>query len=194
MKKDGNFDLAVVDKFKISSELKKFKTETGGINFPAVFSIPKEERIVAMSEKDFAGTVKTISVAIALSLETMNLKRPMTNSQIFDLAETIIDDAGSDNLSLEDLMLFLQKMVRGEYAEVYESMDVPKFMKRFGEYRDFRWNEGIKIRDEKDQYFKLLGETKRAEQTSTAFGEYLSNFTTKIQTLKDEIIELKSKK
>lgn len=192
IKNDGGFELSRIDKTKISFELRKFKTETGSINFPAIFSIPKEDRIAAMAKKDFYTTVQTISVAIALALESINLKRPMTNGQIFDLAETIIEDAESDNLCLEDVMLFLQKFIRGEYSELYDSIDVPKFMHRFGEYRDFRWNEGVRLRDEKNEYYKTLGETKRSVNNSGAFGEYLSKFTTKVQALKDEVAEQKA--
>lgn len=185
----GRFNLAKVDKVAINQELRKYKNTDGNPNFGMIFKIPKAERITAMAAADFKTTVMTLAVAIASAMESMNLSRPMTNSQIFDLAESVIDDAESDNLSLEDLLLFLQQLVRGKYADVYEGMDIPKFMKRFGEYRDARWEEGVRLRDERDEQYKLLGETKRSAQPNTALDEHLQAFTTKLGAIKDELKE-----
>lgn len=189
IKNDGSFDLTAVNKAELSLELRKFKTEKGQIDFPALFKIPKENRITGMSAIDFPGTVQVISVAISLSLQSINLKRPMTTGQVFDLAEAIIEDAAHDNISFEDIMLFLQKMVRGEYGEMYESMDVPKFMHWFGQYRDARWDEGIKLRDERDAEFKRVGDDNYFERAnrSSPIGEELSRYTNKIQIQKDEL-------
>lgn len=184
---DGSFNLLAVNKLEVATELRKFKNEKGGINYPALFNIPVSERISAMSKIDLPGTVQVISVGISLALESINLKRPMTSGQVFDLAEAIIDESDSDNLSLEDLLLFLQKLTRGEYGEMYESLDVPKFMMKFGQYRDERWDAGIKIRDEKVLEHKQLGEQERAYAKNTALDEHLSQFTSKLSAMKDEV-------
>lgn len=184
---DGSFNLLAVNKLEVATELRKFKNEKGGINYPALFNIPVSERISAMSKIDLPGTVQVISVGISLALESINLKRPMTSGQVFDLAEAIIDESDSDNLSLEDLLLFLQKLTRGEYGEMYESLDVPKFMMKFGQYRDERWDAGIKIRDEKVLEHKQLGEQERASAKNTALDEHLSQFTSKLSAMKDEV-------
>lgn len=183
-------DLEAVNKLKVTNELRKFKNESGGINFSKLFDIPKSERIVAMSKIDFENTVQVLSVSIGLAFESVNLKRPLTNSQIFDLAEAIIDDADSDGLSLEDLLLFLQRLTRGEYGEMYESMDVAKFMLKFGEYRDARWEAAIKLRDEKVLEYKQIGDMERTcTGMGTALDEHLSQFTTKLSAMKDELKE-----
>lgn len=186
---NGNLDITRIDKNKINIELRKFKTLNGGIDYSLIFAIPKENRITAMAQRNFPETSGIISVAISLAQDGMNLIRPMTSSQIFDLAEAIIDDAAHDNISLEDLMLFLQKLIRGEYTDVYEGLDVPKVMKRFGEYRDTRWEEGIRLRDEKDAEFKRLGDNNYFERSnnSSPIGEELSRYTNKIQMQKDEL-------
>lgn len=184
---DGNLDLIKVNRLELATELRKFKTEKGGINYPVLFKIPKKERIFEMSKIDLTGTIQIISVGISLALENINLKRPMTSSQVLDLAEAIIDESDSDNLALEDLLLFLQKLTRGEYGEMYESLDVPKFMMKFGQYRDERWDAGIKIRDEKDLELKNLGQTDRTSEKNTALDEHLAQFTTKLSAMKDEI-------
>lgn len=186
-------DLSAVSKYDIALELKKYKTDGGGINYPVLFSIPVKDRIQAMAKLDFEGTVQVLSVSIKLALESFNLKRAMTNNQIFDLVEAIIDESGSDNLSLEDLLLFLQKLSRGEYGELYESIDVPKFMKLFGEYRDDRWDAGIKIRDSKHEEFKELGDNNFHERSNrvSSIDEEMGKYRKKIQDKKDEIALLK---
>lgn len=184
---NGTFNLALINKVSVNQELKKFKHPNGNPNFGLIFQIPKSERIAAMAAANFPQTVMTIAVGIASAMEGMNLSRPMTNSQILDLAEAIIDESESDNLSLEDLMLFLQQLVRGKYSDVYEGMDIPKFMKRFGEYRDERWNEGLRLRDEKHEDFKRLGEAERISQPTSALDEHLQSFTSKLGQLKDEL-------
>lgn len=191
--KEGKIDTAPIDRLGISIELKKYKDEFGGANFRELINIPVENRIPAMAEKDMRGTVTTLAVAITMSQEAMNLKRPMTAIQIVDLAEAIVDDAGGDKLSFEDALLFLQKLVRGEYGGLYESLDSIKFMDLFSKYRDERWQAGIKIRDEKDEYYKNLGPS-RDNKKMTAFDSMLSEYATKIQAKNDEIKELKEER
>jgi hypothetical protein len=45
-------------------------------------------------------------------------------------------------------MLFLQKLTRGEYGTMYESMDIPKFMEKFELYREERFQSMQNIREE----------------------------------------------
>lgn len=188
----GNIDISKVDKLKINLELKKFKHTNGSINYGEIFLIPKDQRIAAMAVINMAQTIQTITVALTICFETMNLSRAMSAFQILDLAEAIVDEAESDNLSLEDLMLFLQKLTRGEYPGLYEGMDIPKFMERFGQYRDERWSAGIKIRDEKVLEHKQLGDVERTGTKQTALDEHLSSFTTKLSNMKDELHEQKN--
>ena len=193
IQKDGNFDLTKIDKANLNGELRKFKTEGGGINYPVLFSIPKENRITAMAKINFPETSMLISVAITSAMEGMNFNQPMTSNQIFDLAEAIIDDAAGDSISMEDLLLFLQELVRGKHEECYGRMDIAQFMKRFDVYRDKRWDEGIKIRDEKHEEYKRLGDDnlhERANRTSP-IDEELAKYTQKRQEQKDEIALLR---
>lgn len=190
----GNLDVKRVDKVGVYTELKKYKSPSGAVNFPVLFQIPVEQRIAAMAEKDLGGTIKIITVALTLAFETMNLSRPMTSFQILDLAEAIVDSAGEeDKPAIEDLMLFLQKLTRGEYGAMYESIDIPKFMLFFNKYRDERWLEGVRIRDAKHEEYKALGDPQREGRKLDAFDQHLSEYTTKLQARNDEIKELKGK-
>jgi len=192
----GAIDTKKVDRMEVNMELKKFKNQNGSTNFPALFSIPTDQRLVAMAEKDLGGTIKVITVALQLAFETMNLSRPMQAFQILDLAEAIVDSAGEeDKPALEDLMLFLQKLTRGEYGPLYESLDIPKFMTFYNKYRDDRWDEGRKLRDAKDDYYKHLGEDnlfdRKYRKPQTVFEEHLQSYNTRLQAKNDEIKALR---
>lgn len=189
---DGNLDITLVNKMNIAVELKKYKLPNGAINFPVIFTIPVSERIPAMAQKDLPQTIKIITVALTLAFETMNISRKMNAFQILDLAETIVDSAADgDNISLEDLMLFLQKLTRGEYPELYEGIDQVKFMARFNIFRDDRWEQGRILAENKHLEYKNLGDPERVGSRQTAFDEHLSQFTTKLQSMKDELHEQK---
>lgn len=140
-----------------------------------------------MAERDLGGTIQLVAAALTMAFEKMNLARPMTAFQVLDLAEEIADSgAESDAIALEDLVLFLQKLVRGEYGPMYEGMDIPKFMEKFGKYRDERYNEAIRIRDEKHLQYKSLGDSNRSSNVNP-LADHLANFAGKIGALKDQL-------
>lgn len=182
------------NKQELNLILKDFKAENGSPNFPALFAIPTDNRLPELAKNDPQGTFVLVTAGLTLAIENMNLKRGLNASQIADLTEEIIDTSADDKLALEDLMLFLQGLTRGRYGELYESMDIPKFMNLFGKYRDERWEEGIKIRDAKHDEFKNLGDKERANSRLTAFDEHLASYTTKLQAKNDEIKALRSER
>ncbi len=191
--KEGKVDVQGIDKVGVGMELKKFKNDRGQIEYGKLIQIPNENRIPALAEKDMRGVVTTLAVAITMSLEVMNLKRGMNAIQIVDLAEAIVDDSGIDKIAIEDVLLFLQKLTRGEYGELYESLDSVKFMHHFNRYRDERWEEAIRIRDEKHENYKKEGGAREARKM-TQFDNILQAYTTKLQAKNDEIKELRAER
>lgn len=147
-----------------------------------------------MFKTDPDGTSALVAAGLTLAIENMNLKRGLTASQLVDLSEEILDSSVDDKLAFEDLMLFLQGLTRGRYGELYESMDIPKFMNLFGKYRDERWEEGIRLRDAKHDEYKNLGDKERANSRLTAFDQHLSEYTTKLQAKNDEIKMLRAER
>lgn len=195
-------DVVKVDKLAVNLEIKKYKNENGSINFLAIRDIPVDRRITALAKKDLGGTVKIITVALTLALETINVTRPMNASQIVDLAEIIVETAESDKLSVEDVLLFLQKLTRGEYPGLYEGIDQAKILERFNQYRDERWNEFVRLRNEKDGYFMVNGEWEKIDTSGdnnhyernnrmSPLGEEMAAHRKKIEQKKDEIALLK---
>jgi len=174
------------DKAGISVILREFKTSQGIVKYEKVLAIPSTERIPSLAQKDFHKMVTIISAALTLAFEGMNLKRGMNALQVVDLAEAIIDTAGEDNLAMEDLMLFLQKLVRGEYGAMYESMDIPKFMTAFEEYREQRWQQLNNIREEQHVQHKAMGDTGRTGEPDE-LSKHFSNFADKISSMSSEL-------
>lgn len=191
---NNEVDVTKIDKFKLNLQIKKFKTEYGLPDYKKIFNIPVADRLPALAKKNIGETIKLITVAITYALEVLNLKRPMTNAQVVDLAETVVDSLNEgDNLSLVDFMLFLQKLTKGEYPELYEGIDQPKFMSRLSIYRDERWEEAKNIYYEKHAQYKEMGDSSRVrENNDNPLDIHLSSMTNKIEQLKDQLKEQKN--
>lgn len=109
-----------------------------------------------MAKNDYAKIAVLISAGLTLAFESMNLARPMKANQIADLAEIIIETSNEDNLAIEDVLLFLQKLIYGDYGKLYESMDIPKFMEKFEIYREERFQAMRTLREEEALQHKAL--------------------------------------
>lgn len=180
--------MATGNKREISEILREHKLSNGSPNYPTLFAIPTAHRITSLAKENFSETSVLIAAGITLATESMNLKTPMNGAQIVDLAEEIIDTASEDNLALEDVMLFLQGLVRGRYGPLYESMDIPKFMERFEVYRQERHEELIRARENRHLELKALGDPNR-KQSTDPISQHLSDFSGKLAAYKDELKE-----
>ena len=124
-----------------------------------------------------------VTAGLTMALESMNLIRPMNEAQVMDLSMMVIETASEDNLALEDLMIFLQKLVRGHYGSNYESMDIPKFMSKFEEYRQERHQSIVRIREEQhaqhkalpvyDRYSEAISEGEKQKHREAAIGDLI---------------------
>jgi hypothetical protein len=180
----------------IMTALKQYKTNRGEVNYDLVLSIPYSNRLPQMAEKDFAGIIGILSAALTLAFESLNLKRPMTDVQVVDLAETILESSTEDYLSMEDVMLFLQKFIRGEYGSMYESMDIPKFMLAFESYRQKRHEAYLQIQENRHLSYKGIGGGDKAvksdlEERFYSLGNQLSEMKTKLREARQENQKLK---
>lgn len=153
------------DKIAVNMHLSKFK-DRGIVVFDKVFSIPSSERIPALAKNE--ETRYQLLVALSASLKSafgnMNLKMGMNEDQIIELADCIIDQSQEDNLSLEDVLLFLQELLvgktiseNGKEGRIFDRMDIPKFFELFEVYRQKRHEEIIHTREEQNAQFKILG-------------------------------------
>lgn len=136
------------NKMEINMAIKEYKLPSGHANFPALFTIPTGQRLPALAKQDAKRAFMIVCAGVTMAMESLNLARPMNSNQIMDLTDAIIESSEEDNLSLEDLLLFLQKLTRGEYGAMYESMDIPKFMQFFEKYREQRFQAIKALREE----------------------------------------------
>jgi len=69
-------------------------------------------------------------------------------------------------------------------------MDAVKFLERFNQYRDERWQEFIRIRDEQDAYYKNFGDANLYERENprdaSTLGLQLQHYKEKLQAKSDE--------
>lgn len=168
--------------------LKQYKTDVGAVNYPLVLSIPRSERLPELAKKDFITIVKIVAAALTVAFESMNLKRGMTEVQVADLAEAILDSSTEDYLAMEDLMLFLQKLTRGEYGAMYESMDIPKFMMAFETYREERHQSLLALRENKHLEHKGMGNAERTTVKSE-IDEHFFSMANQLSNMRDSLRE-----
>ena len=166
---------------EINKALEPFK-DGAGYNYPEILSIP--ERLPEMAKNAYNDTLGLITVALTKSFQAMNLVRPMNADQIVELAETILDSSNEDRLALEDVILFLQGLIRGKYGALYESMDIPKFMEKFEVYREARHQALVRIKEERHSNYVSAGDATRwskedadreKEANRDAMANYLRN-------------------
>lgn len=166
--------------------LKQYKLPTGGVNYLSLMSIPSDERLPVMAKEDFKRTNMLIIGALTMAFESMNQKRGMNEFQILTLAEDIIDTSTEDNLSFQDLILFLQNLVRGKYKIAYESFDIPKFMELFEIYRQERHSELLRYRENEHLQFKGMGSAERSAK-SEPLSEHFSKLGNTLHELKSQL-------
>lgn len=158
--------MQVGNKSEINYALAEFK-ERGVVKFDRVLMIPNTERIPALVAT-LEGRMRVsaaITASIKSAFDNINLRVGLSPDQMVEIAEQIIDQSEEDFLALEDVLLFLQRLVTGQAGKIYDRMDVPTFFEMFETYRQERHDNLIRIRDEKHQNNKAHGDSERNYKT-----------------------------
>lgn len=166
--------------------LKQYKDDKGLIKYPAVFSIPSEDRLPALVGKDFMKATALVMAALTMAFEKMSMKRKVDGVLINNIADEIIDTCGEDNVAMEDLMLFLQGLVRGKYGN-HDDMTVSKFMNLFDLYLEERWQAIVEFREQQYSQLDSLGDPTDRIKGNTLLDQQLSDYSKKLQEKNDEI-------
>jgi hypothetical protein len=177
------------DSRQVALILKRYKFKNGEVNFPAIFTVPSTERLPALVEKDFLNATALVVGALTMAFEKMNFKRKMDGVLVNNIADEIIDTCDEDNLSLEDLVLFLQNLVRGKYGNL-EEVSVSRFMNMFTKYRDERHLAIVEFRENEHLELKALGDANRS-CVSDPLAEHFSRLGETISSLKETLKEVK---
>lgn len=133
------------DQQLVKTILKGVKHFDGSANFLSLGMIPTSERLPALAKDDRQYIHKIIAAQIQYTMLFFNITNSLSLEQIFILSDEIIDSSEEDNLALQDVFLFLQKLSTGEMGKTFNRMDVVTFMEMFETYRDERHNEINKI-------------------------------------------------
>lgn len=146
------------DKQAVSKHLANFK-QLGAVVFDKVLMVKSDERIPALIKTDDGRDMVQIALTASIksAFSNFNLRVGLSEDQMIDLAEAIMDQSHEDNLSLEDVLLFLQRLVVGQAGKVYDRMDIPTFFELFEGYRQERHDKLIQIREEQNSQHKVQG-------------------------------------
>lgn len=146
------------DKAALNKHLLSFK-ERGVVVYDKVLAISSNERIPSLIKTDEGWDAVQIALTAALksAFSNFNLRVGLNEDQMIDLAEAIIDQSHEDNLALEDVLLFLQRLVMGQAGKIYDRMDIPTFFELFEGYRQERHQKLVQFRDEQNTQFKVMG-------------------------------------
>lgn len=146
--------------------LRMFK-DGGKVNYDKTLAIPSNERIPALTATEGGyNQVETVLAAYLLqTFNNLNLRKGFNEDQVIELAEEIIEESKADNLSLEDVLLFLQQLITGKAGKIYDRLDLPTFFELFETYRENRHIAMQYLRYELQANYKAMGDPTRTSET-----------------------------
>ena len=165
---------------QVFNEMCRYKEKGEPQPLAVIDNIPVKDRLPGLAKT--YGTEKIAAVvakAIQKALSNFNLRVSMNADQVMELALQLIDSANEDQLAFEDIMLFLDGMVKAKYGKVYDRMDIPTFFEMLEVYREQRHQAFINRRDEQHSQLKSMGDSNRSskdvekEQFRDAMKNYL---------------------
>ena len=137
--------------------------ERGLVDHNRTLAIPFGERIPELIKKENGR--ENVSMALAASILSAFQhveKVKMDANQIRELAESIIDSAHEDQLSIEDVLLFLKDLLMGKMGKITQTIDMPAFFEYFEVYRTKRYQTLENIRYEAHLNQKNMGSGSRS--------------------------------
>lgn len=163
--------------------------EQGMVNYKKTLEIPPEQRIPELiKQPEGRQRVQAALSASILSAFNNIEKAKMTADQILDLADGIIDSAHEDQLSIEDVLLFLKDLLTGKFGKISDKLDMPMFFDYFEKYRDKRYKTLEAIRYEQHLTLKGQGHVGRSSVVKWDLkrGEDAATMLDLFQTYKEE--------
>jgi hypothetical protein len=137
--------------------------EKGVVKYERTLAIPMERRIPELTKTPEDRLKVSIAIASSMLSAFQHIeKAKMSAATIKEIAEAIIDSSHEDQLSIEDVLLFLKDMLMGKYGKIIGALDMPAFFDIFEKYRDERYKTVRKLRWEEHLSFKSLGDSNRS--------------------------------
>ena len=162
----------------------------GSVLFDKVLSISLHARIPNLTHVYGYEAIHKIIAALLKSFnDSMNLIRPMTDEQIFECSDALVMTTEEDFLSIEDYVLFFKGAREGKYGKVLDRMDQQTVFSMLEEYRQERYRQYIRIKEEKESKYKNSGPTERTnnpDPISQAMMNYGNRMTQMREQLKEQ--------
>lgn len=150
------------DNNAVNDQLSLYR-DRGLVDHTKTLAIPWEQRIPAIIQQpEGKMRVKAALSASLLSAFGNIEKAKMSADQILDLTDAIIDSAQEDQLSIEDVLLFLKDLIMGKMGKITEKLDMPLFFELFEKYRDKRYRTLEAMRYEQHLNLKNMGHAPRS--------------------------------
>ena len=149
----------------VFNELCRFKENGEALPLKVIELVPVSERLPALAKMYGNDKIAGIlSLSITRALNNFNLRVAMTPEQIADLSFAILDEAEQDQLAIQDVLLFLDGMIKFKYGKVYDRMDMPTFFEMLEKYREERHLAFMNGKEEAHAQFKAMGDSNRTSQ------------------------------
>jgi hypothetical protein len=154
--------LAVGSTGQVHNEMCRWKEKGNAMPMRVIENIPVKDRLPGLVQTYGVDKVSAIlAKAIQKTLSNFNLRVGMNADQVLELSLQLIDSANEDQLAFEDIMLFLDGMVKYKYGKVYDRMDMPTFFEMLEQYRNERHQEYMRFKDEQNSQYKAFGDSNR---------------------------------
>lgn len=137
--------------------------EKGMVKHERTLAIPMGQRLPELAKTPEGRKKASIAIASSMLSAFQHIdSAKMSATTIKEIAEGIIDTSHEDQLSIEDVLLFLKDLLMGKYGKVTGALDMPRFFEIFEKYRDERYQTLKKIRWEEHLTYKSIGDSNRA--------------------------------
>jgi hypothetical protein len=140
----------------------RFKDKGEVLPLKVIELVPVSERIPALAKTYGNDKIAALlSKQITKTLNSFNLRVGMNPEQVTDLSYSLIESAEEDQLAIQDILLFLDGMVKYKYGKVYDRMDMPTFYEMLEVYREQRHLAYAGLKEEIHSQNKAAGDTNR---------------------------------
>lgn len=157
--------MAIGDNGGLYNEMCRYKEKGESLPLKVIELVPVSERLPALTKTYGVEKISGIlSIAITKALNNFNLRVGMNAEQIMQLSYSLIEEAEQDQLAIQDVLLFLDGMVKYKYGKVYDRMDMPTFFEMLEKYRDERHSAYMNGKEEAHAQFKAMGDSNRTSQ------------------------------
>lgn len=162
-------------------------TREGEPQFEQLLSLPLKERIPALvmeyGLKRMHRMVKMILQEYVYNIPLPKYKK-LNDTRISVCAIELIIASAEDQLSIEDLIVFLEASRRGRYGKIRGSLTHAGIMLHLEQYRQERYDRYVLLKAEREKALKGEGPTERTSPQPTAIKHLFSE-------LEDDVVPLK---